>query len=85
MRRAAAVGLGVSPLMLIIPAAIGASPAFMLPVATPPNAIIFGSGEITIPQMCKAGLWLNLIGISLVVLLFYTLAIPLLGIAFVKG
>lgn len=63
---AIAVGLGVQPILLIVPATISVSLAFMMPVATPPNAIIFGSGEITIAQMCKAGLWLNLIGIALV-------------------
>lgn len=61
-----APGLGVHPYLLVFPAAIAASCAFMLPVATPPNAIVFGSGEVTLPQMAKAGLWLNLIGMGLV-------------------
>ena len=78
---AIAVGLGLHPYLLIVPAAIAASCAFMMPVATPPNAIVFGSGYITIPQMCKAGLWLNLIGIALVTLLAYAIIIPVLGIA----
>jgi len=77
---AVAVGLGISPLLLIIPTAIAASCAFMMPVATPPNAIVFSSGEITIPQMCKAGLFLNIVGIALVTLLIYFVAIPLLSI-----
>ena len=77
---AVAVGLGISPLLLIIPTAIAASCAFMMPVATPPNAIVFSSGEITIPQMCKAGLFLNIVGIVLVTLLIYFVAIPLLSI-----
>lgn len=55
-----AIGLGENPLLLAIPAALGASCAFMLPVATPPNAIVYGSGKITIPEMSKAGLWLNM-------------------------
>ncbi len=77
---AVAVGLGMDPLLLIVPMAIAASCAFMMPVATPPNAIVFGSGEITIPQMCKAGLWLNIIGIALVTTLAYAVVIPVLGI-----
>ncbi|GAG01168.1 unnamed protein product, partial [marine sediment metagenome] len=75
-----AIGFGVSPMLLVIPAAIAASFAFMMPVATPPNAIVFASGEITISQMCKAGFWLNLVGIGLVILLMYGVVIPLMGI-----
>ncbi len=77
---ALAIGLGISPALLVVPTAMAASCAFMMPVATPPNAIVFGSGEITIPQMCKAGLWLNLIGIALIMLLMYTVIIHVLGI-----
>ena len=71
---AAAVALGIDPLKLVVPAAIVASLAFMLPVATPPNAIVFGSGRITVPQMARAGLGLNILGIVVV-----TLATLLLG------
>ncbi|NBC04190.1 MAG: DASS family sodium-coupled anion symporter [Bacteroidetes bacterium] len=56
-----AIGMGQNPMLFIIPATISASCAFMLPVATPPNAIIYGSGKVSIPQMAKAGLWLNII------------------------
>jgi len=62
----AAIGLGIEPLMLMTAAAVAASMAFMLPVATPPNAIVFGSGYITIPQMSRAGLILNLCAIVLI-------------------
>jgi sodium-dependent dicarboxylate transporter 2/3/5 len=79
---ALAPGLGVSPLLLAVPAAIGASCAFMLPVATPPNAIVFGSGHVTIPQMSRAGLWLNLLGIVLITLLTYSVAVPMLGLSY---
>lgn len=79
---AIAVGLGQNPLLLTIPAAIAASCAFMLPVATPPNAIVFGSGYVTIPQMVKSGFGLNIIGIFLIVILTYAIAVPVFGIQF---
>lgn len=53
--------LGIDPLPLMTTAALASSMAFMLPVATPPNAIVFGSGKIPLPQMVRAGLCLNLI------------------------
>ena len=62
---ALALELGVSPVMLTSPVALAASYAFMLPVATPPNAIIYGAGRMTVPQMAKAGILLNLFGIIL--------------------
>ena len=77
---AVAIGLGQNPLLLVVPAAIAASCAFMLPVATPPNAIVFGSGYVTIPQMAKSGFGLNLIGIVVTVLVTYLLVIPMFGI-----
>jgi sodium-dependent dicarboxylate transporter 2/3/5 len=73
---ALAPALGVD---LIVPAAIAASCAFMLPVATPPNAIIFGSGRVTIPQMSRAGFWLNWIAVVLITLLTCAVAMPLLA------
>lgn len=68
-----AIGLGQNPLLLAIPAALGASCAFMLPVATPPNAIVYGSGKITIPEMSKAGFWLNLMFIILLSMCAFSL------------
>ncbi len=67
-----AVGLSVHPYGIMIGAATAASFAFMLPVATPPNAVVFGSGYITMPQMAKTGFGLNVIGIVLVILLALT-------------
>jgi sodium-dependent dicarboxylate transporter 2/3/5 len=65
----AAEALGMAPIMLLVPAAVAASCAFMLPVATPPNAIIFSHPRIRIGHMVKAGLVLNLVGVVLVTLL----------------
>lgn len=76
---AIAPALGAQPFVLIVPAAVAASCAFMLPVATPPNAIVFGSGHVKIAEMCKAGFWANLIGIVLITVVVYAVAIPLLG------
>lgn len=77
---ALAPGLGVHPYLLIIPATVAASCAFMLPVATPPNAIVFGSGMITIPQMVRAGFLLNLLAVVLVTILTMVVVKPWLGI-----
>lgn len=60
---AVALELGISPLLLCIPITLAASCAFMMPVATAPNAIVFASGLIKIPQMVKAGLLINLFGL----------------------
>jgi sodium-dependent dicarboxylate transporter 2/3/5 len=75
-----AEGMGMHPYLLIVPTAVAASCAFMLPVATPPNAIVFGSGLVTVPQMSKAGLWLNVIGIALITVLTYAVMMPVLGV-----
>jgi len=61
-----AVATEINPLLFMIPATLSASMAFMLPVATPPNAIIFGTGKITVMDMAKTGLLLNLIGIIII-------------------
>ena len=73
MFAAMAVGLDIAPVSIILPATIAASCAFMLPVATPPNAIVFGSGKLRIPQMARAGIWLNLSGIIVITVLSYYL------------
>jgi sodium-dependent dicarboxylate transporter 2/3/5 len=59
---AAAAASGISPMLLMVPAVLSVSCAFMLPVATPPNAIVFGSGKMRIKDMAWAGFVLNLIG-----------------------
>lgn len=75
----AAISLGIHPLMLMIPATWSASCAFMLPVSTPPNAIVFGSGQLTIPQMAKTGLLLNIVAAVLITVLMYFVVAPMLG------
>ncbi len=75
---AMAGGMGIDPLGIIIPTALAASCAFMLPVATPPNTIVFGAGVVTIPEMVRAGIWINTLGIVLISLLAY----PLVAILF---
>ena len=75
-----ATALDISPELLMIPATMSASCAFMLPVATPPNAIVFGSQYVTIPDMCRAGFWLNMIGALLITLLVYLIAVPVFDI-----
>lgn len=75
-----AVALGFHPYALMVAAAVAASCAFMLPVATPPNAVVFGSGYLRIPDMAKAGFALNIIGILLVSLTIYFLLPVIWGI-----
>jgi sodium-dependent dicarboxylate transporter 2/3/5 len=74
---ALAVAQSVSPMLFIIPAAIAASCAFMMPVATPPNAVIFGSGELRIKDMMHAGFLLNLFGIVVVTGLGYLIVVTM--------
>ena len=69
------VSLGLAlawpPLPLLYTACIAASCAFMLPVATPPNAIVFGSGQVRVGDMVKAGFWLNIISTLLIAGMVY--------------
>ena len=73
----AAGGLGIAPLQLMATAALAVSMAFMLPVATPPNAIVFASGYLTVPQMARAGIWFNIIS-GLLVTVAASVLVPLL-------
>jgi sodium-dependent dicarboxylate transporter 2/3/5 len=69
-----AVAMGENPYVLLLPATLGVSCAFMLPVGTPPNAIVYASGYITMPQMARTGWWLNLLFTVLITLLVLGLA-----------
>jgi sodium-dependent dicarboxylate transporter 2/3/5 len=74
---AVSYSMGVHPFGLMVGATMAASCAFMLPVATPPNAVVFGSGYLRIPDMVKAGLWMNMVSILLITLFTYYL-LPLI-------
>ena len=66
-----AVNLGIDPMLLILPLTLSASCAFMLPVATPPNSIVYASGLIPIQKMVNAGIFINLVSIVFLFLLAY--------------
>jgi len=70
---ALAQGIGANPLLLLIPTALTASCAFMLPIATPPNAIVYGSGRVPITKMLIAGFWLDILSVLLATALVFTL------------
>lgn len=76
-----AMGIGQDPLLLTIPVALAATCAFMLPVATPPNAIVFGTGYVNIGSMVKGGIWLNMIAIVIISVASTTLAVWVFDIA----
>ena len=69
-----ALAIGAAPESLLAPAAVAASCAFMLPVATAPNAIIYATGEVSVAQMMKRGLRVNLIGVVVISAIGYWLA-----------
>ena len=75
-----AVATDVHPLLLMIPATLSASCAFMMPVATPPNAIVFGSNRVRIPEMARIGLILNLVGALVITATFMILGTAIFGI-----
>jgi sodium-dependent dicarboxylate transporter 2/3/5 len=68
-----ALSIDVHPYILMVGATLAASCAFMLPVATPPNAVVFGSGYLRIPDMVKAGIWMNIISIIFLTIVVYYL------------
>ena len=77
---ATSVALEVDPRLLMIPATISASCAFMLPIGTPPNAIVFGTGRIQMGQMARYGLIMNLAGVVLATIATLWLMVPQLNI-----
>ncbi|MGP9723760.1 SLC13 family permease [Corynebacterium sp. AOP40-9SA-29] len=83
-----AVGIGltgdgmINVLILVIPTALAATCAFMLPVATPPNAIAYGSGYVKAGDMLKGGIWLNVVAVFLITITVFALAVPVFGLTF---
>jgi solute carrier family 13 (sodium-dependent dicarboxylate transporter), member 2/3/5 len=75
-----AVAMEINPLLIMVPATMSASFAFMLPVATPPNAIVFGSERIRIAEMARTGFFINIIGVIIVSILFYVIGQNIFGI-----
>ncbi len=76
-----AVALGLDPRLVMIPATLAASCAFMLPIATPPNAIVFGSNRIEMGHMMRYGIVLNLLGVILITAAMFLLFVPQFGIS----
>lgn len=77
-----AVGIGADAMSLLIPAAFAATCAFMLPVGTPPNAIVFGTGLVSIAQMARGGLVLNIVGIVMITMVCYLIGGFAMGLRF---
>ena len=77
---AVAVATGIHPLLLMVPATLSASCAFMMPVATPPNAIVFGSNRFSIAEMARAGIVLNIIGALTIATVVYTFGMAVFDI-----
>jgi len=77
---AIAIGIGENPLLLVFPTVLAASCAFMMPVATPPNAVVFASGHIRIAQLIRGGVLANLIGLCVTMVITYTVVRLVFGI-----
>jgi sodium-dependent dicarboxylate transporter 2/3/5 len=76
----AAVAAGIDPRATMLPATFAASCAFMLPVGTPPNAVVYSSGLVSIATMARVGLYFNLLSVVCIPLVFLLWGLPLLGI-----
>ncbi|MBK9104306.1 MAG: SLC13/DASS family transporter [Saprospiraceae bacterium] len=74
-----AVAAAINPLLLMIPAAVASSLGFMMPAGTGPNTVIFGSDRVTVADMVKCGVWLDLISLVIVVMMMYFIIMPWLG------
>ena len=74
------IGIGENPLLLVFPTVLAASCAFMMPVATPPNAVVFASGYIRIAQLIRGGVLVNLVGLCVTMVIAYTIVRMVFGI-----
>ena len=74
-------GAGIHPFLLMVPATIAASCAFMLPSGTGPNASVLASGKLSIPQMAKVGFGLNILVVAFITILVYLIILPAFGIS----
>ena len=79
---AMAIGLGVDQMLLAVPVALAATSAFMMPVATPPNAIAYGSGYVSMGNMVRAGIWLNIIALVIISIAAMTLLGWVFGVVY---
>ena len=79
---AVAIAMDMDPMSLLVPAALAATCAFMLPVGTPPNAIVFSTGRVGIEQMARGGVVLNLVGVVLITLACYLLGDAAMGLRY---
>ncbi|MDD3372288.1 MAG: anion permease, partial [Methanoculleus bourgensis] len=77
-----AVSIGLNPIILMMTVAVCSSMAFMLPVATPPNAVAYGSGYVTSEDLIRSGWVLDLIGVALWTIFLFTVVLWALGITF---
>jgi sodium-dependent dicarboxylate transporter 2/3/5 len=77
---ALALSLGQNPLYFLVPTALAANCSYMMPVGTPPNAIVYGSGLITLPQMAKAGFILNVALVPVVLAALYFIGPSVFGL-----
>lgn len=77
---AIAISIGQDPLLFLVPTALAANCSYMMPVGTPPNAIVFGSGMIRLPQMARAGMLMNIALVPLIVLLLWVLGPAVFGV-----
>lgn len=75
-----AVSIGQNPLLMLVPTALAANCAYMMPVGTPPNAIVFGSGQVTLPQMARSGILLNLLLVPVILVVLWLLGPLVFGI-----